>query len=311
MFRRIAFIVSLLLLTAACAGPEPAFFESIAIDETSTSVVTTTAPPTTTTAAPAVLEPTPIADLLGLGDSRYPALGNGGYDVDHYDVDLTFDPGAHTINALVTVEATATTAIDSFSLDFIGFEVTEVTVDGEEASFERENGELIITTPSVIAPGVAFAATVAYNGTPTPVLSEALPFNVGWRTDPSGVSYVVGEPDGGHTWLPLNDHPSDKATYTFRITVPDPLIAAANGVLAETVTDLGWATWVWESEQPMASYLATVVIGDLDVEPDDASTTASGVRVRNVIPDDLSAASLERLALHGDMIRFLEHVFGP
>ncbi|MCP3997700.1 MAG: M1 family metallopeptidase, partial [bacterium] len=163
----------------------------------------------------------------------------------------------------------------------------------------------------VIAPGVAFAATVAYNGTPTPVLSEALPFNVGWRTDPSGVSYVVGEPDGGHTWLPLNDHPSDKATYTFRITVPDPLIAAANGVLAETVTDLGWATWVWESEQPMASYLATVVIGDLDVEPDDASTTASGVRVRNVIPDDLSAASLERLALHGDMIRFFEHVFGP
>ena len=118
--------------------------------------------------------------------------------------------------------------------------------------------------------------------------------NVGWLADPSGVAYVIGEPDGGHSWLPLNDHPSDKATYTFMITVPDPLVAAANGTLVERITDLGWSTWVWDSAQPMASYLATVVIGDFQIVEDASSTAIAGVPVRNVLPDDLGAASHQR-----------------
>ena len=28
----------------------------------------------------------------GLGDALYPQLGNEGYDVQHYDIDLQFDP---------------------------------------------------------------------------------------------------------------------------------------------------------------------------------------------------------------------------
>ena len=309
MFRRILLAVALALLVSACADREPAFFDSIAPSDSSTT--TTTAAPPTTTSAASNLEAVPLDEILDVGDSLYPGLGNGGYDVEHYDVDLTFDPEAGAINALVAIEATATLNLESFSLDLVGFEVTEVTVDGDPATFQRKAGELMIESSSLLPAGETFVATVAYNGTPTPAQSQASLFDVGWRTDPSGVSYVIGEPDGGRNWLPLNDHPSDKATYTFRITVPDPLIAAANGVLVETITDLGWATWVWDSAQPMASYLATVVIGDLDIVPDAASTTTSGIVVRNVLPDDLSPGSLERLMLHGEMIKFFEQVFGP
>jgi len=122
---------------------------------------------------------------------------------------------------------------------------------------------------------------------------------------------VVAEPDGGRSWLPLNDHPSDKATYGFRITVPEPLIAAANGTLVERITDLGWSTWIWESPHPMASYLATVVIGELAIVEDQPATTASGVAIRNVLPPDLADSPPAALSSQGEMIAFFETVFGP
>jgi len=37
---------------------------------------------------------------------------------------------------------------------------------------------------------------------------------------------------GAQTWFPCSDHPSDKATYTFRVTAPSALQVLANGQLA-------------------------------------------------------------------------------
>ena len=42
---------------------------------------------------------------------------------------------------------------------------------------------------------------------------------------------VVGQPHVASSWYPVNDHPSDKASYDFRITVPAGLQAVSNGVL--------------------------------------------------------------------------------
>ncbi len=43
-------------------------------------------------------------------------------------------------------------------------------------------------------------------------------------------------------WYPGNNHPADKATYTFRITVPDTYEVAANGILSQTLPDDGHVT---------------------------------------------------------------------
>jgi aminopeptidase N len=42
------------------------------------------------------------------------------------------------------------------------------------------------------------------------------------------VGEARGEPDGSMTWYPVNDHPTDKATYSVEITVPEGKVAAAN-----------------------------------------------------------------------------------
>jgi aminopeptidase N len=62
-------------------------------------------------------------------------------------------------------------------------------------------------------------------------------------------------------WFPGNHHPSDKASYDIRITVPEGLTAVSNGELRSARTTGGRTAFVWHSAEPMASYLATVVIG--------------------------------------------------
>ena len=58
-----------------------------------------------------------------------------------------------------------------------------------------------------------------------------------------------------------NDHPSDKATFTFRVTVPERHKVIANGDLVSTHTARRHSTYVWNETSPMATYLATVDIG--------------------------------------------------
>jgi aminopeptidase N len=315
MVKRLSFLaLAGMVALAGCATEAKPDVSSTPTTTTTTSAVAATPSPTTPTSLPpaTIADPeTPFGERLGLGDSRYPKLGNGGYDVLHYSVDLTFDPEPNTVNALVEIAAAATEPLSAFSLDFVGFDVLDVKVDGASAPFDRSQGELIIQAPTLIPRGQEFITSVRYAGTPAPVRSQALPFEVGWRTDAAGTAYVVAEPDGGRSWLPLNDHPSDKATYTFSVTVPEPLIAAANGILVERITDLGWSTWIWESAHPMASYLATVVIGELEIVEDEASTAASGIGIRNVLPPDLAASPPAALASQGEMIAFFAELFGP
>ncbi len=69
---------------------------------------------------------------------------------------------------------------------------------------------------------------------------------------------VIGQPDVAATWIPVNDHPIDKASYTFKITAPADLEVIANGVLKGEHERHGWKTWTWDAREPMASYLATM-----------------------------------------------------
>lgn len=277
-----------------------------------TAAPTTTAPPSTTEQPPReTIDTGPVAAVAdGIGDPYYPELGNTGYDVDHYTLELEFDPDTDTLTGLVTIEATATQDLPSLNLDFIGFTISELIVDGVPAEFGRSEQELTIRPLNPIAGGEAFTVSVSYEGTPRPLDSAAISFGVGWSTSPSGQRYVVAEPDGARSWFPANDHPLDKATFTFLVTVPDPLLAAANGILVDTDTDQGRTTYVWEMDDLMAPYLATVVIGEYNIVEDLESSALSGVRIRNVLPDD-QIPTPPPVLRQGEMIEFFSELFGP
>jgi aminopeptidase N/predicted small lipoprotein YifL len=251
-----------------------------------------------------------VASQSGLGDPLYPLLGNAGYDVQHYTIDLEAEPQGNTIAATTTIDAQATQALDSFNLDFAGLEISEITVDGETAEFSRDGQELTVTPATAIADGAAFTTAVTYSGVPEPIVDPGVPFTaIGWlRFLDEDIISVISEPSGAMSWFPNNNHQLDKATYTMRITVPEPYVVAANGELAETVDNGDTTTYVWEMDDLMASYLATVNIGAF--ERDD-TIGPDGILLRNYYPAgriDEFAPAFEPTA---EMIEFFSSILGP
>ena len=125
--------------------------------------------------------PNPIISRL-LGDSFYPLMGNGGYDVIHYEIELDVNPSANTIDATTTLSAVATQDLSAFNLDLSGLDVEAVDVDGEPAAFSRDSTEMTVRPPVLIHEGEPFSVTVSYSGTPHPIDDPGVPFTtIGWN----------------------------------------------------------------------------------------------------------------------------------
>jgi peptidase M1-like protein len=198
----------------------------------------------------------------GAGDPYFPLDGNGGYNVRHYLLDVTYNPRTDVLQGVATIRVRATQNLSRFNLDFDGLRVLSVTVDGRPAAWTRNQGELRITPSRGIFDTQFFTVVVRYRGIPETIL-DVFGYSGFFHTDDGAL--VLGEPRVASTWYPVNDHPSDKATYRFKITVPNGLEAIANGALQSRRTAGGWTTWTWQAREPMASYLTTATIGQFDL----------------------------------------------
>jgi aminopeptidase N len=180
-------------------------------------------------------------------------------------------------------------------------------VNGDDADFDHDRGELIVTPDRRLREGKDFTVAVTYAGVPDADEEDSLGIPIGW-VEIEGGSYVLSEPDGASTWYPVNDHPSDKATYDFRLTVPDPFVAVANGVLTDQIAADGSTTYVWDADDPIASYLVEVAVGDFVLE--DAGTVGD-VQIRHAFARELADDGAEAAETTPEMLEFFSEVFGP
>lgn len=240
----------------------------------------------------------------GAGDPYFPRSGNGGYDVRSYTLDLSYEPETGRLRGVATIAATATRPLSGFHLDLRGLRVDGVTVNGTEADFRRDGQELVTVPASGLPEGTAFRVTVRYSGRPETLETGPLG-RYGWLRTPDG-AFVTGQPNGAPSWFPANDHPSDKATYTFEISVPDGFVAAANGRLTSRNTQDGRAVFRWETREPMATYLATVAIGRFDLE---RAATPGGIPMVSAVAQE-SRATERMLATTADSTDFFAELLG-
>jgi opacity protein-like surface antigen len=106
----------------------------------------------------------PSPGAAGIGDRLYPTLGNGGYDVQHYDLDLRYatDSPSQGIDGTVTIVARATQSLSRFNLDFAGDSVGGVTVDGLRAKWVRDGEDIVIAPPVPLLKGLPFVVQVQH-----------------------------------------------------------------------------------------------------------------------------------------------------
>jgi aminopeptidase N len=269
----------------------------------------TVVPRTTVVTQPAVTPDIKVSPgAPGIGDSLYPNFGNGGYDVQHYTLDLTVnDVVTSDLDGSITIDARATQNLSSLNFDFIGFEITNIMVNGQPADFRRSGQELTITPSTALAENESFTVEVQYQGSPTEMESVALSLQTGWVKFDGG-SFVLSEPDGAAGFFPVNDHPLDKASYTFRVTVPEPFEVAANGVLSETIDNGVTTTFLFEARAPMASYLVTINIDEFDLE---TSQAENGLPIRNYYSTGLPEDIRKPFELQDEMLVYFSDIFGP
>ncbi|WP_262283116.1 M1 family metallopeptidase [Micromonospora sp. MA102] len=241
------------------------------------------------------------------GDPYVPGSGNGGYDVGHYALKVRYDPADDRLAGEAVLTATATMALSRFQLDLAGLTVDRVRVDGAPAKHRRDGAELIVTPPHGLPAGQRFTVEVTYGGVPEPLPSTELG-DGGFQATGDG-AIALGQPESASTWYPVNDHPSDKATYEIEVTVPAGLAALSNGVPKGSESSGGWTTWRWSEGAPMASYLSTLVIGDYRVRTGTHAGKPIVTAVAGKLPADGPAAA--SVARTGEIADFLAGRFGP
>ncbi|MET8081383.1 M1 family metallopeptidase [Streptomyces sp. NPDC005303] len=217
--------------------------------------------------------PTP----LGVGDRLFPDLGNPGYDVASYDLSFTY-PGSNSkpLTAVTTIDAWTTTELDRLNLDFAHGEVRSVEVDGLPAAFTSVGEDLVVTPDTPLPAGSWMRITVRHTSDPV----SAADRDGGWVRTTDGLA-MANQADVAHLVFPCNDHPSDKAMFTIRVTAPDGYTAVANGLPTE-VDRVGKATtWTYRTQHPMATELAQVSIGRSAVVH---RSGPHGLPVRDVVP---------------------------
>jgi aminopeptidase N len=254
------------------------------------------------TSATAFERPTPGA--AGIGDRLFPTLGNGGYDVQHYDLDLRYATAVPSqgIDGTATIFARATKSLSRFDLDFAGDSVGSVTVDGLPARFARDDDELIITPRRALPKSRPFVVQVrhytAHPSEPNP--NELL--STAFFVTPDG-SATAGQPDGAHVFMPSNDHPRDKASFTIRFDVPAGETALGNGVLVSKRTSHGRTHYVYLQRQPMATELVQLAVGRYT---EINRGVHDGIRVRDAIAPSLSDLLSDKLPTELDHLDWMQ-----
>ncbi|MFD5872547.1 M1 family metallopeptidase [Streptomyces sp. NPDC060322] len=225
----------------------------------------------------------PAPEPLGIGDRLFPHLGNPGYDVLAYDISLTYK-GSSTkpLDAVTTIDARTTAPLDRINLDFARGAVRSVEVNGLAAEFATAGEDLVVDAPVPLPDGMPVRITVRHTSDPTGDKA-----NGGWVPTADGLA-MANQADAAHRVFPGNDHPADKAYFTFRVTAPKQFTVVAGGLPAGQRHHADTTTWTYRTEHPMATELAQVSIGRSAVLH---RTGPRGLPVRDVVP----AADREKL----------------
>jgi aminopeptidase N len=214
----------------------------------------------------------------------------------------------------VTISARATQDLSRFNLDFRGFKISSLTVNGAAASFARKDQELTVTPASGLRRNRDFTVRVVYAGHANYVLDPDHSKD-GWIPTDDG-AFVVNEPQGAPTWIPVNDTPKDFAVWDFSITVPKGRTAMGIGTLVSKSDSGDRTTWRWRESHPTVSYLTTVSNGFFELR----TSSVDGLPLYDAVDPQTRrfgekspnpTLAWQRLSIEPAAIRFMTGLYGP
>lgn len=252
-------------------------------------------------------EPEAVVGARGVGDAYFPLDGNGGYDVEHYDVRVRYDFARERLVGRAVLTIVPDVSLRQFNLDLL-LRATSVRVQGRRATFRKRGGhELVVTPHRPLTAGRAVKVAVRYAGFPG--RHEYLGEN-NWLADRHEV-VTINQPHMAPWWFPANDHPTDRATFRIAVTVPRGMKVISNGRLQGRERRGRLQTWHWRARDPLVPYLAYFAAGRFAVEKGRTAGLPWHNAVSSRLPAPARRQSLRQLRRSASIITRLQRDLGP
>lgn len=225
-----------------------------------------------------------------------------GVDIEHYRFAVELSDALDEIRGETRVDVRFLAGgVSAFELDL----AMGMTVDGVIGyPFTHSDGRLRIRFDTPPRAGELRRIEIRYHGTP------AAGLRIGTNLHGDRTFASQNWPNLAHHWLPVIDHPYDKATSEFLITAPVRYQVIANGGLQEE-RDLGDGRRMthWKESVPIAVWLNAVSAAQFSVRH---FGQVNGIPLSNwVYPQDREASIATFDAPTKNAIAFLTQFIGP
>jgi aminopeptidase N len=203
------------------------------------------------------------------------------FAIAHLALELFLDLEAKSIRATASLDVQRVDpAADELALDAIGFEVTDLHVDGEPASWRYDGRTLFVKWNPKRAKA---RVSVGYRATPRRGLYFLEPDDH-YPARPRQVWSQCQEEDARY-FVPCHDSPHQKMTSEIISHVPNGWYALSNGKLVSSrKPKSGDWTYHWKLSEPHASYLLTLVAGEFAEISEVATVGGRSIPLAYLVP---------------------------
>jgi aminopeptidase N len=232
---------------------------------------------------------------LSLGQYRHE-------DILDYNIRIAVSDSSNVIKAHETIKVLRESLTDSIFLDLVdGMKIKALHWDNKSMSFDHKQNILTIS-PSAEG-SLKTTIDLWYEGVPSDGLI------IGKNKYNERTFFGDNWPNRAHHWFACNDHPSDKATYSFTVTAPDKYKVVSNGsFVGKNGLGNGLSVWSYRSEVPLPSKVA--VVGVAVMEWKDVAIIDS-VQVTSAVYPKNSSKSFKDLDVATDILRFFSIFIAP
>lgn len=244
--------------------------------------------------------------------------GNDGYDVQNYNVNLSYEKPLGTTaggyRAETTVTAKATESLDKVEFDLRDLKIDEssVTVNDKPATVSRDDDKtkdqykIVVKPTERIASGSTFTVKLKYYA----FASADYKFGAGTvqgfvpSSDSDGAS-SIGQPNGPSFWFPSNNNLTDRATYDVTLTAPSSLTGVSVGNLVSQTSRGTLTTRHWQQKQQVLPYQVFASFGDYyefakDVKIGERTIPLHAYVAKSIYDDPINTATVYDFAANID-----------
>ena len=238
------------------------------------------------------------------------AFGQSDYDVLHYDLNIILSKDSKQIQLNEALQIRLLAPTSQLILDLMaphqqkpGMKVRSVTAPYQNVKWQQTAEQLLIELPAQLQKG-DIQLFIQMSGEP----SDGLIMNDNKYGDPT--FFADNWPNRAHYWYACNDHPSDKATYTFLVESPSIYQVVANGSLMSKTPkpERNAVLWHYAINEPIPTKVAVVGVADFASR---RYASSADIPINGFVYPQDSIRALASFEVAPTILKFYQTLIGP